>query len=59
VTIRLNVSPKSGNNASAACEVRSDNVKLTIVSQVPASGRRSQTIVTWNVNRGCLSGCGR
>ena len=38
VTLRFNVNPASGNNASAACELRGDNFKLAIVSHTPASG---------------------
>lgn len=38
VTFRFNINPASGNNASAACELRGDNYKLTIVSAAPPSG---------------------
>jgi hypothetical protein len=38
VTLRFNVNPASGNNSSAACELRGDNFKLAIVSHTPAAG---------------------
>jgi len=41
IILRLNVSPYSGNNASAACEIRADNYKLSVESTAggaPAPG---------------------
>jgi hypothetical protein len=38
VTLRFNENPASGNNSSAACELRGDNYTLTIVSAPPPSG---------------------
>jgi hypothetical protein len=38
VTLRFNVNPSAGNNASAACELRGDNFKLAIVSHAPPAG---------------------
>lgn len=46
VTLRFNVNPASGNNSSAACELRGDNYKLTIMSVAPG-GKKSQTIVAF------------
>jgi hypothetical protein len=43
VTLRFNVSPASANSTGAACELRGDNYKLTIVHTTP-SGRKAQTI---------------
>jgi hypothetical protein len=53
VTLRFNVNPNSGNNGSAACELRGDNFKLAIVSHAPPIGggpRRvhiSRLRITW------------
>lgn len=39
VTLRFNLNPASGNNASAACELRGDNFRLGIVSHIAPKGR--------------------
>jgi len=47
VTLRFNINPASGNNASAACELRGDNYKLTIISSTP-SGRNRVVVIARN-----------
>jgi hypothetical protein len=50
ITLRFDLNPASGNNSSAACEVRGDNYALTVVS-VASSGRHTQTIVAFAAPR--------
>ena len=45
VTLRFNINPASGNNNSAACELRGDNYKLTIQSTTP-SGRNRVVMIS-------------
>lgn len=46
LTMRLHLEPGSGNNGSAACELRGDNFKLTIVSAPPAAGAPKRVYVS-------------
>jgi hypothetical protein len=46
VTLRFNLNPSSGNNGSAACELRGDNFGLTLTSTAP-SGRSRVVIVAF------------
>jgi hypothetical protein len=50
VTLRFNINPASGNNGSAACELRGDNYKLTIGSTTP-SGRNRVVVVAGSRRR--------
>jgi hypothetical protein len=45
LTVRFNINPASGNNGSAACELRGDNYKLTIESTTP-SGRSRVVMIS-------------
>jgi hypothetical protein len=45
LTLRFNINPASGNNGSAACELRGDNYKLTIESTTP-SGRNRVVMIS-------------
>lgn len=47
VTVRTELSPKTGNNSAATTRVNIDNVVLTITEVTP-SGRKSQVIVVFN-----------
>jgi hypothetical protein len=46
ITLRLHLEPGAGNNGSAACELRGDNFKLTIVSAPPAAGAPKRVYVS-------------
>lgn len=55
VTLRFNLNPASGSNASAACELDGDNFKLTITSAAPAAGGPKRVYisqVTFHLPRG-------
>jgi hypothetical protein len=54
VTLRFNISPTSANSTGAACELRGDNYKLTIVSATP-SGLKNRVIVSSILLRPALS----
>ncbi len=46
VTLRFHLEPAAGNNGSAACELRGDNFKLTVVSSAPAAGAPKRVYVS-------------
>ena len=46
ITLRFHLEPAAGNNGSAACELRGDNFKLTVVSSPPAAGAPKRVYVS-------------
>jgi hypothetical protein len=46
LTLRFHLEPAAGNNGSAACELRGDNFKLTVVSSPPAAGAPKRVYVS-------------
>ena len=48
VTLRFNLHPRSGNNASAACEIRGDNYALSIESAAAGGAVPKRRTITYS-----------